>query len=109
MPYSNYNGNDKIITSFIKLPMPLFTDEKLKKLSTDDKLLYTLLLCRVGNFAKLNWIEKDKRGYVNCTIEEVMDRIQFSKDRAVKILDELDTQKGVGLIERKRQGLAVPS
>lgn len=45
--------------------------------------------------------------YIICTIEEVMDSIHCARQKAVKLLDELEQE--FRLIERRRQGLGKPN
>ena len=38
-----------------------------------------------------------------------MKKLRCKTDKAVKVMAELDADKGIGLIERKRQGLGKPA
>ena len=58
---------------------------------------------------KNNWIDKEGRVFIYFTVEEIMKRRNLSKPTAIKILDELDVKKGIGLIERVRLGLGKPN
>ncbi len=49
------------------------------------------------------------RVFIYFTVEEIMKRRNLSKPTAIKILDELDVKKGIGLIERVRLGLGKPN
>lgn len=42
-------------------------------------------------------------------IEEVMETLRCRSEKAVRLFAELDSKKGIGLIERKRQGLGKPA
>ena len=48
-----------------------------------------------------------ENAYIICTIEEVMDSIHCARQKAVKLLDELEQE--FRLIERRRQGLGKPN
>lgn len=50
---------------------------------------------------------KHGNAYIICTIEEVMDSIHCARQKAVKLLDELEHE--FRLIERRRQGLCKPN
>ena len=47
--------------------------------------------------------------YIIFTLEQVMQYMNCGKDKGVKILAELDTGKGIGLIERVKRGLGKPA
>ena len=49
----------------------------------------------------------EDNAYIICTIEEVMDSIHCARQKAVKLLDELEQE--FQLIERRRQGLGKPN
>lgn len=95
--------------NFIRVPQILVEDEYFKELSSDAILLYSILLQRVGLSYKNKWIDDEERVYIIFTIEEIEKKMRCSKPKAVKILDELDEKNGMGLIQRKRQGLGKPN
>lgn len=72
-------------------------------MSGDAKLLYAVLLDRMSLSIKNGWQDKDGNTYIFCTIEEVMDSTHCARQKAVKLLDELE--QDFQLIERRRQGL----
>ncbi|MEI3374727.1 MAG: replication initiator protein A [Coprococcus catus] len=79
-----------------------------KDLSSDAKVLYGLMLDRMSLSIKNNWIDEEDRVYIIFTLEQVMQYMNCGKDKGVKILAELDTRKGIGLIERVKRGLGKP-
>ena len=76
------------------------TGEYFRGLSTDAKLLYGLLLNRTGVSAKNGWLDEFGRVYIYYTIDEIMMDLNCGHVKAGKLLAELDTEKGIGLIER---------
>ena len=78
-----------------------------QKMSGDAKLLYAVLLDRMSLSIKNGWQDKHGNAYIICTIEEVMDSIHCARQKAVKLLDELEQE--FRLIERRRQGLGKPN
>ena len=82
----------------------LITGAHFKNLSTDAKLLYGLLLDRMGLSAKNGWYDEQGRVYIYYTLEEIMEDMNCGKDKGVKLLSELDANRGIGLIERVKQG-----
>ena len=95
--------------SFIRIPKQLFTDPEFSDLSTDAKLVYGLLLDRMSLSRKNSWIDEDNRVYIVFSIEEIINTLNYGRNKAVKILQELDNESGVGLIEKKRLGLGKPN
>lgn len=43
------------------------------------------------------------------TIDEIKDRLHCANDKAMKLMRELDSDKGIGLIKSVRQGLGKPN
>lgn len=92
--------------SFYKLPKVLFSDDRYKDLSTDAKVLYSLLLDRNSLSVKNGWIDNYGRYYQYFTIKECEEKLNFSHDKIIKLFKELETN---GLISRRRQGKGKPS
>ena len=89
---------------FYRIPKVLFTDERFSKLSSDAKVLYGLMLDRMGLSRKNGWADKQQRVYIYFTLDEVMEQLHCARAKANKLIAELDA-RGIGLIETKRQGL----
>ena len=94
---------------YFRIPRLLITGPRFKNLSTDAKLLYGMMLDRMSLSAKNEWYDDDGRVYIYFTVEEISEEMNCGRDKAMKLLAELDTGKGVGLIERKRQGQGKPT
>lgn len=90
--------------TFYRIPKVLFSDDRFSTLSTDSKLLYGLMLDRMGLSRKNGWIDKQERVYICFTLDEVMRQFRCGREKANKLMAELD-MRGIGLIETKRQGL----
>ena len=103
-----YYGKDAEQFNFYRIPKLLFTDKRFKGLTTDAKVLYGLMLDRMSLSIKSGWIDDENRVYIYFTLEDVIDFLSVCKDKATKLFAELDDEKGVGLIKRKRQGLGKP-
>ena len=104
-----YYGNEAEQYSFYRIPKVLFTDGRFKGLSVEAKVLYGLLLDRMALSVKNNWMDQDGRVYIIYTISDVMETLGCAEQKANKLLNELDTAKGVGLVERVRRGLGKPN
>ena len=93
--------------SFIRVPKLLINLPIYKDLTSDDKLLYGILLDRMSLSAKNRWMDDDGRVYIIFTIEDVMEALNCAQHKAVKLMNNLETK--AHLIERKRQGQGKPS
>ena len=101
-PY--YYGAESEQFSFYRIPKLLFTDSRFSSISTNAKLLYGMLLDRMSLSAKNGWYDAQGRVYIIFSIEDVTEVLGFKTDTVIKLFNELDTVKGVGLIERIPQG-----
>ena len=95
--------------SFYRIPKLLFTVEFFNKKSIDDKILYGVKLDRMSLSMKNGWVDKENRVYIIFTIDDVREMMRCGEQKAVKLLAELDSVNGIGLIEKKRQGLGKPN
>ena len=105
MKFDYYYGSEAEQFTFIRLPKILFSDEKFKQLSSDAKILYGYMLDRMSLSVKNQWIDKENRVYIIFTLENVMEVFSCSERKASYLMKELDAKSGIGLIEKKRQGL----
>ena len=106
--FEYYYGIEAEQFSFYRIPRLLIKDKRFKRLSSDAKLLYGLMLDRMSLSMKNGWLDAENRVYIHYTIENIMDDLDCAKATAVKIIAELDSKKGIGLIEKRRQGLGRP-
>ena len=103
-----YYGNEAEQYSFYRIPKALLTDPRYKSVSIEAKVLYGLLLDRMGLSVKNGWMDSDRRVYIYFTQEDAMALMSCGKDKATKLFRELD-KDGIGLIERKKQGQGRPT
>lgn len=109
MPFDYFYGKQGEQYAFYRIPKLLFTDSRFEALSTDAKLLYGMLIDRMELSMRNEWTDKQGRVYIYFTIDEIKDRLKCSNDKAVRLMNELDCSKGIGLIETVRQGLGKPN
>ncbi|MDD4431390.1 MAG: DUF6017 domain-containing protein [Bacteroidales bacterium] len=107
--FKYYYGLEAEQYNFYRIPKILITDPHFKALSTDAKLLYGLMLDRMSLSYKSGWMDEENRVYVYYTLNEVEEQLGCKTDKAVKLFAELDAEKGIGLIERIRQGQGKPA
>lgn len=108
--YDYFHSGESDRFAFFRMPKILFTDPKFNEISTDSKVLYGLLLDRMDMSRRNGWVDEEDRVYIIFTVEEMAEILNRSVSYVYKILSELDTsEKGIGLIERKRQGQGHPN
>ena len=108
MSFEYFYGGQSEFFSFYRIPRQLVTGAEFRHLSTEAKLLYGMMLDRMGLSARNGWFDDFDRVYIYYTIDEIMEDLCCGHNKAVRLLAELDT-KGVGLIERKKQGQGKPT
>ena len=104
-----FHGSEAEQFSFYRLPKILFTDDRFADVSSEAKILYGLLLDRMGLSIKNGWIDEENRVYIYFKLDDVIDMLKIGKDKGIKLFAELDAEKGCGLIKRRRQGLGKPT
>jgi len=104
-----YYGKDAEQFSFYRIPKLLFTDNRFSKVSIEAKVLYGLLLDRMSLSVKNGWVDDKNRVYIYFKVSDAMECMNICKEKSIKLFAELDSEKGCGLIFRKRQGLDKPS
>ena len=108
LKFDYYYGIEAEQFSFYRVPRLLIKDERFKGLSSDAKLLYGLMLDRISLSMKNGWLDDENRAYIIYTIDNIREDLGCSKEKAVKVLAELDANKGIGLVEKIRRGLGKP-
>lgn len=107
--FKYFYGNEADTYTFYRIPKQLIVDDTFRNLSSDAKLLYGLMLDRMSLSVKNGWFDGFKRVYIYFSMEDVMESLNCSKNKALKSLSELDTDTGIGLIERVKQGQGKPT
>ena len=90
--------------AFYRIPKALFTDKTFGKLSCEAKVLYGLMLDRICLSIRNNWIDDDGHAYIIFQSDEISELMGCGRQKTFKLLAELDTDGGIGLIERCRRG-----
>ena len=109
LQFDYYRGMEAEQYTFYRIPKVLFTAECFKALSCEAKVLYGLLLDRMSLSIKNRWFDEEDRVYIIFTVEEIAELMNCGTQKAVRLLKELDADKGIGLIEKKRLGLGKPN
>ena len=104
MTFNYFYGTEADQFSFYRIPKALFTDSYFKDLSSDAKILYGLMLDRMSLSIKNQWFDENNRAYIYFSIEDIMELLNCGRNKAIKSMQELDDETGIGLIEKRRQG-----
>ena len=104
-----FYGDESQQFTYFRIPRLLITSPRFRNLSTDAKLLYGMMLDRMSLSVKNEWYDEDGRVYIYFTVEEICEDMNCGRDKAMKLLGELDSRKGVGLIDRVKQGQGKPT
>lgn len=107
--FDYFYGAESDQFSFYRIPRLLVTGRQFKNLSTDAKLLYGLLLDRMGLSAKNGWYDELGRVFIYYPLNEIEEDLNCGHNKAIRLVSELDQEGGIGLIERHRQGQGKPS
>ena len=107
LPY--FYGCEAEQFAFYRIPKLLMSDERFRGVSTDAKLLYGLMLDRMSLSLKNGWQDEQGRVYIYFPADEIMSTLNRQSEKASKLLAELDSKKGIGLIDRVRQGQGKPT
>ena len=103
-----YYGIEADQFAFFRIQKLLMKDESFKGISNTAKLVYGMLLDRMALSMKNGWLDDTGRVYIYYSIDELCEDLNCSKPTVVKLLAELDSVKGIGLIEKKKQGFGKP-
>ena len=104
-----FYGSEAEQYSFYRIPKVLLTDHRYKSVSMEAKVLYGLMLDRMGLSVRNGWLDSEGRVYIYFTLEDALAMLGCGKDKAVRLFKELDKSGGIGLIERRKQGQGKPT
>lgn len=101
-----YHNGETTDFSFFRIPRALVKDERFRDLSTDSKLLYGLMLDRMGLSLQNGWQDAEGCAFIYFTLEEIQATLACGHNKAVRLLAELEQYD---LIERVKQGQGRPA
>ena len=96
MTFDYFYGTRADQYSFIRVPKLLITGKEFSSLTIQAKMLYGLLLDRMGMSIKNKWLDQENRVYVIYPIKEIQQDMNITKKKAMEILAELEEK---GLVE----------
>ena len=102
----NFHSGEGGDFSFFLIPRALMKDERFRGLSTNAKLLYGLMLDRMGLSLKNNWHDAKGCTFIYFTLEKIQTTLSCGHNKAVRLMAELEQYN---LIERVKQGQGKPA
>lgn len=101
MRMNYFYGSQADQFNFIRIPKELVVGEAFASLSVQAKILYGMLLDRMGMSYKNKWMDEENRVYIVYLLDEIQSDMNVSKHKAVDCLAELEN---VGLIVKRKRG-----
>ena len=77
---SYFYGHEAEQYSFYRIPKVLLTDRRYKGVSMEAKVLYGLMLDRMGLSVRNGWLDSDGKVYIYFTLEDALDMLGCGKD-----------------------------
>ena len=90
--FDYFRGMEADQYTFYRIPKMLFTAECFRDLSCEAKVLYGLLLDRMGLSVRNRWFDDENRVYIIFKVEEIMELMCCKSQKATKLMKELDTE-----------------
>ena len=106
MAFRYFYGKEADQYSFIRIPKLLLTGKDFSSLSIMAKMLYGLLLDRMGMASKNKWLDRENRVDVIYPSAEIQQDMCISSKKAMEILSELEEK---GLVEKQIRGSGLPN
>ena len=101
-----FYGTDAEQYTFYRIPKVLFTAPGFRRITADEKILYALMLDRMGLSIRNGWLDEQERVFITSRWKKQWTRYAAAITRRCPLFTELDK---VGLIERKKQGQGRPT
>ncbi len=101
-----FYAGDQPQFSFFRTPKALFLNERYNSLSTDAKLLYSLLLDRMELSARNGMHDEQGRIFLYFTVMQASELLHYGENKITRLFGELEK---IGLIARIRQGFGKAS
>ena len=103
---SDYFYNKIEIENYAQLPLDFIKSAFYADLNLGVKMLYALLLDRLGLSAKNKWVDNNGRIYIVYTEEKMEEDLKVSRSTIKRYMQELEAW---GLIEKDRGGQGLPN
>ena len=83
--FDYFYGSQAEQFSFFRLPKILIRDARFKKISSDAKILYGIMLDRMSLSRENKWMDQNNRVYIIFTVEEIAELMNCGTQKAVKV------------------------
>ena len=100
MEFNYLYGKQAEQFSFVNIPKALIKEEAFSNVSLEAKMLYGLILERMGMYKKNNWQDEAGRVYVVYPVKEIMDDMNRSENSVTKYLNELEDADLIETVQR---------
>lgn len=99
-----FHGNEIEQFIHIQVPIALIKEDVFRGISDSAKLLYGLLLNRMGLSIRNGWSDENDRTYIIYTVESLKEDLGIGQTKAKKLFAELTdiNNTGIGLIKKVR-------
>ena len=77
-PHDYYYGSEAEQYTFYRFPKALFQNDRYKGMSDSAKILYGLMLDRMGLSLKNGWLDKRNRVFIYFTLEDLQEYMNLS-------------------------------
>ena len=101
--FDYFYGSQSEQFSFFRLPKALIRDERFRKIASDAKILYGIMLDRMSLSRENKWFDDENRVYIIFTLNDVMKELECCKRKASTLMAELDEKSVIGLIEKRKR------
>ena len=105
MEFNYLYGKQADQFSYVSIPKILIKEEAFSDVSLEAKMLYGLILERMGMYQKNNWKDEQGRVYVVYPVKEIMDDMNRSENSVRKYMAELES---TGLLEKRERAKGYP-
>ena len=85
-----FYGDEAEQYTFYRIPKVLFTDPAYRRISSDAKILYGLMLDRMGLSVRNGWLDDCQRVFIYFTLEDALEYLCCGHTKAVLLFGELD-------------------
>ena len=106
MRMNYFYGSQADQFNLIRIPKELVVGAALASLPVQAKILYGMLLARMGMSYKNKWMDEENRVYIVYSLDDIQSDMNVSKHKAVDCLAELEN---VGLIVKRKRGKGLPN
>ncbi len=94
---------------YLPIPRLLLNHPLYRKLSSEAKILYSVLYEKLGECKLKNWYDEENRAYVIYPDYEMQALLCVTPEKLMATYEELDCVSGIGLLERVPQPLEKPT